>query len=154
MPRQASHLGFPDGDPDELRAHVGEEGKDEGVDETEELAEIAGTLVRLERLAALPVTEAEPLLTRDTAEVDDEAKKDETSEGDDLDEREPEPGKQSATERSTEWSIEDLLDLAEPLDAQAVDSDDECDEDGNPCGPVDALVPVSNDERTRHDLVG
>jgi phage-related baseplate assembly protein len=48
-------------------------------------------LVRLEGAAVLPVAEADTLLAGDTAEVINEAKEDETSEGQNLDEREPEP---------------------------------------------------------------
>jgi hypothetical protein len=83
-------LGFTDYDSDELGAHVGEQGENESVDETEELAEIACLLVGLESLAVTPVTETETFLTGNTSEVDNEAEEDETSEGNDLDQGKPE----------------------------------------------------------------
>lgn len=101
----------------------------------------------------MPVSEADSLLAWDTSEVDDETEENETSEGDDLDEREPE------------------LNLSEPLDTKTIDSDNKlecgsadaeilelmcmttyCDEDSDPCCSVDALVPESDDESTGDDL--
>lgn len=72
----------------------------------------------------------------DTSEIDDETEEDEARQGNDLDERQPE------------------FDLAKPLDTETIDGDDESDENGNPGGTVDTLVPVSDDEGSSNDLIG
>lgn len=98
-------LGLTDSDTDKLGSHVGEQGEDKSVDESEEFTEVAGPLVRLEGPSILPVPETDSLLTRNTSEVDDQTEEDETGKGDDLDEGQPE------------------LDLSKPLDTETVDCD-------------------------------
>lgn len=46
------------------------------------------------------------------------------------------------------------LDLAEPLDTQAVDRNDKGDKQRDPGRAVDRRVPEADDQRARHDLVG
>jgi len=105
--KRRTHLGLADGDSDELSAHVSackstppepgppqrhsrKESEDESVHETQELSQVARHLPSLERLAVFPVPEPESLLSRHAAEVDDQTEEDESGEGDDLDEAEPE----------------------------------------------------------------
>lgn len=129
-------LGLTNGDTDKFGTHVGEKGEDESIDESTELAEVTSDFVSLESSAVHPVGETDTGLTGDTSEVDNETDEDEAGEGDDLDQREPE------------------FNLAEPLDTQAVDSDDEDDKDSAPCGGVDGTVPKLDDEGGSDDLVG
>lgn len=148
-----AYLGFTNSDSDKLGTHVGKESEDEGVDESKESTEtnVVHNLVWLESSSICPVPETDSLLAWDTSEVDDETEENETSEGDDLDEGEPE------------------FDLSEPLDTETIDSDDKlqevsghvtefevtltyCDEDSDPSGTVDALVPESDDKGTSDNL--
>lgn len=81
-------LGLADGDTDELGAHVGEEGENKRIEETEETAEgkILGDFVWLEGAAVLPVAETDTGGAGDTSEVDDECQEDQAGEGKNLDE--------------------------------------------------------------------
>ena len=84
------YLGVSGFEPNDSPGDSRKEGEDEGIDETEELAQIAGGLPRSERLAVLPVPESEALLARHTSEVDNQTKEDQAREREDLDEAEPE----------------------------------------------------------------
>jgi hypothetical protein len=82
-------LGFTDRNSNEFSTHVCEQSEDESIDESEESTEtdIVENLVWLEGTSVCPVSETDSLLAGNTSEIDDETKKNETGEGDDLDER-------------------------------------------------------------------
>jgi len=149
-------------------------GEDEGIDETEELAQIASRLPRSKRLAVLPVPESEALLARHTSEVDNQTKEDQARERENLDEAEPELDLASVVHSHTSVSESDRLTSPNhlmprqltamtwsqyrlnPSSTQSLSqrkSTHESNKDGDKDGAVDVPVPVPDDQTARDDLV-
>lgn len=62
-----THLGFSNGNTDQLSSHISKQGKDEGVDESQKLPQITSRFISDKRFSILPINETESLLAWDTS---------------------------------------------------------------------------------------
>lgn len=115
-------LSLTDGHTDQLGTQVGESGGDHGGPEGEESASVAVFDVGVEGTGALPVTETFAVVVRTTAQHEDEGEQDDAEDNHDLKGRQPE------------------LELAEELDTEVVDADDQNEEYRNPYTGIDLFL--------------
>lgn len=74
--------------------------------------------------------------------------------GTNLDQREPESTGSAAISPDRFRPLSHSLDLAKPFDTQAVDRNHKSDKQRDPSRAVDRRVPETDDQRSRHNLVG
>jgi len=118
-----------------LDTTVGEGSVDECGEEASETSGVANANVRLHRGPRLrPVTESKAALIRRTAKIDDKSKEEQADDCDDL------------------YGCEDELGFTINGDGEDIQTDDEGEDDGDPSGLVNSIIPEPDDDGSGRDL--